>query len=44
MSHEQGPDKHRWLISYADYMTLLCAFFIMMYSVELLDENQYKAV
>jgi chemotaxis protein MotB len=25
-------------------MTLLCAFFIMLYSVELLDENQYKAV
>ena len=41
---EKGPDSHRWLISYADYMTLLCAFFIMMYSVELLDEKQYKAV
>lgn len=41
---KHGPDSHRWLISYADYMTLLCAFFIMMYSVELLDENQYKAV
>lgn len=44
MSSEQGPDRHRWLISYADYMTLLCAFFIMLYSVELLDENQYMAV
>jgi chemotaxis protein MotB len=41
---DKGPDSHRWLISYADYMTLLCAFFIMMYSVELLDEKQYKAV
>lgn len=44
MSSQHGPDRHRWLISYADYMTLLCAFFIMLYSVELLDENQYKAV
>jgi chemotaxis protein MotB len=41
---DKGPDSHRWLISYADYMTLLCAFFIMLYSVELLDEKQYKAV
>ena len=44
MSSQHGPDRHRWLISYADYMTLLCAFFIMLYSVELLDENQYKAI
>ena len=44
MSSQHGPDRHRWLISYADYMTLLCAFFIMLYSVELLDENKYQAV
>ncbi len=44
MSSQHGPDRHRWLISYADYMTLLCAFFIMMYSVKLLDEEQYQAV
>jgi chemotaxis protein MotB len=44
MSTQHGPDRHRWLISYADYMTLLCAFFIMLYSVKLLDENQYQAV
>ncbi|CCK75423.1 Flagellar motor protein of OmpA/MotB domain [Oleispira antarctica RB-8] len=44
MSHQPGPDRHRWLISYADYMTLLCAFFIMLYSVKLLNEEQYQAV
>ncbi len=44
MSSQHGPDRHRWLISYADYMTLLCAFFIMMYSIKLLDEEQYQAV
>lgn len=44
MSSQHGPDRHRWLISYADYMTLLCAFFIMLYSVKLLDKEQYQAV
>jgi chemotaxis protein MotB len=44
MSSVHGPDRHRWLISYADYMTLLCAFFIMLYSVQLLNEEQYQAV
>ena len=44
MTNQPGPDRHRWLISYADYMTLLCAFFIMLYSVKLLNEEQYQAV
>ncbi|MFQ3170376.1 MAG: chemotaxis protein MotB [Oleispira sp.] len=44
MSRPSGPDRQRWLISYADYMTLLCAFFIMLYSVELLNEKQNEAV
>lgn len=43
-SSKSTPDRHRWLISYADFMTLLCAFFIMMYSVQLLDNEQYQAV
>jgi chemotaxis protein MotB len=44
MNKYPAPDRHRWLISYADYMTLLCAFFIMLYSVNLLNEEQYQAV
>jgi chemotaxis protein MotB len=44
MNNHPAPDRHRWLISYADYMTLLCAFFIMLYSVNLLNEEQYQAV
>jgi chemotaxis protein MotB len=44
MNKYPTPDRHRWLISYADYMTLLCAFFIMLYSVNLLNEEQYQAV
>jgi len=44
MSSQHGPDRHRWLISYADYMTLLCAFFIMLYALELMDQKTSKAV
>ena len=44
MSQQQGPDPHRWLVSYADYMTLLCAFFIMMYAMQLIDEDEGAAI
>ena len=44
MSQQQGPDPHRWLVSYADYMTLLCAFFIMMYALQLIDEEEGAAI
>lgn len=37
---EQSVD--RWLISYADFMTLLFAFFVVMYSISQLNENKYK--
>ena len=44
MNHRNGPDPHRWLVSYADYMTLLCAFFIMMYALQLIDEEEGAAI
>lgn len=44
MSHSKGPDPHRWLVSYADYMTLLCAFFIMLYALQLIDEEEGAAI
>jgi len=28
-----APDQRRWLLSYADFITLLCAFFIMLYAI-----------
>ncbi|WP_444994676.1 flagellar motor protein MotB [Aliikangiella sp. IMCC44359] len=32
----------RWLISYADFITLLFAFFVVMYSISQVNENKYK--
>ena len=37
-------DESNWLVSYADMMTLLCAFFIMLFSMAKLDPHQYENV
>ncbi|MBI4925911.1 MAG: OmpA family protein [Bdellovibrio sp.] len=36
-----GHDDSNWLVSYADMMTLLCGFFIMLFSMAKLDAPQY---
>lgn len=37
------PDNHdRWLVSYADFVTLLFAFFVLMYSVSSVDNIEYE--
>jgi chemotaxis protein MotB len=36
-------DNHeRWLISYADFITLLFAFFVVMYAISSVNEGKYK--
>src|SRR4030067_3722038 len=36
-------DNHdRWLISYSDFVTLLFAFFVVMYSISSVNEGKYK--
>lgn len=36
-------DNHeRWLISYADFITLLFAFFVVMYSLSSVNEGKYR--
>jgi chemotaxis protein MotB len=40
-SHEQ-ENHDRWLISYADFITLLFAFFVVMYSISSVNEGKYK--
>ncbi|MGK5085431.1 flagellar motor protein MotB [Bdellovibrionota bacterium FG-1] len=37
-------DESNWLVSYADMMTLLCGFFIMLFSMAKMDEPQYEKV
>lgn len=39
----QGPDNNdRWLVSYADFITLLFAFFVVMYALSSVNEGKYK--
>ncbi len=40
VSEDEGPSQ-AWLASYADAMTLLLAFFIMMFAFALIDEGKY---
>lgn len=37
-------NHERWLISYADFITLLFAFFVVMYSVSQVNEEKYEAL
>jgi chemotaxis protein MotB len=39
----QGSSRDRWLVSYADYVTLLLAFFITIYAVTRLDSDKLLA-
>lgn len=44
---KQAPehDNHeRWLVSYADFITLLFAFFVVMFATSQTDKNKAKAV
>ncbi len=41
---EEHENAERWLITYADMITLLLAFFIMMYSMSVLDLQKFEAL
>jgi chemotaxis protein MotB len=39
------PDNHeRWLVSYADFVTLLFAFFVVMYSISSVNDTKYASL
>jgi chemotaxis protein MotB len=38
--HEEHENHERWLVSYADFMTLLFAFFVVMYSTSRIDNKR----
>lgn len=39
---EENHDTERWLVSYADFITLLFAFFVVMYSLSTVNEGKYR--
>ncbi|HDS1734500.1 flagellar motor protein MotD [Pseudomonas sp. BP8] len=41
---EEHENHERWLVSYADFITLLFAFFVVMYSISSINEGKYKVV
>lgn len=41
---EQHENAERWLLTYSDMITLLMAFFIMLYSMSQLDAQKFSAV
>jgi len=41
---EEAINHDRWLISYADFITLLFAFFVVMYSISQVNQGKYKVL
>lgn len=39
---EHAENADRWLVSYADFITLLFAFFVVMYAISQVNEGKYK--
>jgi len=48
MARKKQPEEHenaeRWLVSYADFITLLFAFFVVMYSISSVNEGKYRVM
>jgi chemotaxis protein MotB len=41
---EEHENLERWLVSYADFITLLFAFFVTMYAISRVDEKKMGSV
>lgn len=42
---QQPEENHeRWLVSYADFITLLFAFFVVMYALSSINEGKYRVL
>ena len=44
MKHAEHENHERWLVSYADFITLLFAFFTVLYATAQTDQQKIKAV
>jgi chemotaxis protein MotB len=42
--HEEHENHERWLVSYADFITLLFAFFVVMYAVSSVNEGKMRVL
>lgn len=43
-SEEEHVNHERWVISYADFITLLFAFFVVMYSISSVNDGKYRVL
>lgn len=41
---EESENHERWMVSYADFITLLFAFFVVMYAVSSVNEGKYRVL
>lgn len=39
---EDDPDLQRWMVSWADFLTLLFAFFVVMYGISSVNQEKYR--
>jgi chemotaxis protein MotB len=48
MARKRPPEEHenheRWLVSYADFITLLFAFFVVMYAISSVNEGKFRVM
>ena len=43
--HAEAPENHeRWLVSYADFITLLMVFFVVLYSMSKADATKFQQI
>lgn len=43
-TEEEHENHERWLVSYADFITLLFAFFVVMYAISSINEGKYRVL
>lgn len=41
---EEADSSHRWVLSYADFITLLFAFFVVMYSISSVNDGKFRVL
>jgi len=41
---EEAHDRDRWMVSYADFITLLMAFFVVLYSISSVNNGKFRVL